>query len=315
MKTPPEPIFVADENTPEWDDARLLSVGASEAAAAAGMKDSYRQPADVYWSKCGKSEDFTDNDAVELGKLLEPVVLDRVLKYEPARDPRYPVGMYRMADHPYVSATPDALVYSERVMQVCPCELKTSCGFYVKILMESGQMGDEETDECPTDWLVQAQQQLLVMNMEVAIVAVLIDGRKLKRFHVEADAGIHDILIASAKEMIERVEHNDPPEVNYEHRSAVELTNRIYDNVDSGLIVPASEEFVAMWEWQKTQYEEEKRFKAERAITRAKCKEEIGDNFGVELPDGRIVRRKEIHKKEYTVKPSSYVDMREIKGK
>src|SRR4051812_1639091 len=67
------PEIVAWPLSPAWYAARSTGIGASEIAAAAGLSR-YATPLEIYARKRGLMPEIEDNDAMRLGRKLEPVV-------------------------------------------------------------------------------------------------------------------------------------------------------------------------------------------------------------------------------------------------
>ncbi len=296
-----EPIKVADAMSPEWFAARSHSIGASEIAAAAGLSP-YQTPLELYKRKRGEIPPIEDNPAMRMGRLLEPVVKAEFLRETGLTfaDPNPP--MYRHGEYACLSATPDAVVDDMTLF-----EAKTS-SWRMK-----GEWGEEGTDDGPIQYVCQCQMQMAVMNASVAHLAVLFDGAHLKRFEVLRNDELISILISAGLELWQRIQDGDEPDPNWEHSTTPKLIKQIHGSIEDTRIELTFGESML---WQR--YEElgklTKRLDDKREILKAQLLHTVGTNFAGLLPDGRMLRRKEIAGSTYTVERKPFIDFRAVKA-
>jgi predicted phage-related endonuclease len=94
-----------------WLAARLPAVTASESAALPGLAISpFESPFSLYWRKRGQLGEIPDNDAMSLGRHLEPWIADRFERDHPELELELS-GLYVSTDRPRQMATPDRNVY------------------------------------------------------------------------------------------------------------------------------------------------------------------------------------------------------------
>lgn len=309
------------QRTPEWyairsniDDPRF---GATDAAALLGVSK-WKTPRHVYEGFF--REPVADNDAMRRGRHLEPAV-QAMWADEHCKTVLTDVPMLLDAESP-IFASLDSLVWCDSD----PGEVDTwtdsrpifgnDAILEVKTSMSRSvaeELGSENTDQVPTDWLCQVQQQMAVSGLEIAAVAVLIFGR-LQTYHVERNDTIIDAIRTQADAMRERLLHRDPPPLDFKHPQTPELVRSL--GCVAGDAVELPEEVVAWWRRKQELAEVVSTATDEKAIAIAQVEAwliEHGASAGL-LPDGKKVVRREVTRKGYTVGEKTYVEMREMKS-
>lgn len=292
---------VADALTPEWFAARSTGIGSSESAAAAGLC-AYRTPLDLFHLKRGTLAPEDENDAMRLGKLLEPIVVSEFSRRSGERVAEYPLPMARHPQFHFMLSTPDAGIQGSALLEAKTSTWRT-------------KLGEEGTDDIPTGWLCQSQQHCAVWNVAVCFVAVLIDGRTLRQFKVERNDTFIDGLVEAERELWERIVSGDAPEPNWRHARTPQLIRELFRSVDEGKVIDLSPDACAAWEARQRCKAEAKRLEAEAESFKSLVLYELGDSAAGILECGtRAVRRKRIERSGYEVKPSNYIDVREAKA-
>jgi len=167
--------------------ARSRSVGSSEVAAILGL-DTYRTGLDVWLSKRNPElfADEKESEAQLMGHLLEPVVAQRYALALPdvsLRESETLVG-----PEPFMTATPDRIASSSANEWIV--EIKTKSAWTVR------GFGPTGTDEVPREILCQVLWQQAVSGLTAqADVAVLVDGREFKLYHVAHDAEVAAVML------------------------------------------------------------------------------------------------------------------------
>lgn len=173
-----------------WLAARKSGLGASETAAILGV-DPWKSPLDVYLDKI--SPDTTDtvvSEAAEWGSVIEAVVARKVATRHPELGKLTPSpGLAAHPDHRWLLATPDRLLIHRDTGIEAPLEIKTT----------DGRNKPDWADGPPHRVQVQVQQQLAVLGLEVAYVAVLFGGREMPApFVIHRDQTVIDLIIEHA---------------------------------------------------------------------------------------------------------------------
>lgn len=102
-------VLGPDATREAWLAARLPGITASEIAAVIGISP-FDSPFSLYWKKLGVIAETADNDAMSLGRHLEPWIADR---YE-ADHPEVSLtlsGLYASTERPWQMVTPDRSVF------------------------------------------------------------------------------------------------------------------------------------------------------------------------------------------------------------
>jgi len=194
--------------------ARSQSIGSSEVAAILGL-DSYRTGLDVWLSK--RSPDLLveaeESEAQLMGHLLEPVVAQRYALALPdvsLRESETLVG-----PEPFMTATPDRIATSwidgpivaeadrEWIVEIKTKSVWTMRGF-----------GPTGSDEVPPEILCQVLWQQAISGLtERADVAVLVDGREFRLYHIAHDAEVAAVMLDEARQWWQRhmVDGEEPP--------------------------------------------------------------------------------------------------------
>lgn len=325
------PLAGPAARTPEWlamrrnpDDPKF---GATDAAALLGVSK-WKTPRHVYESFFREPE--PENSAMRSGRHLEPAVQrmwaeenDRpvIVEIPSLIDQEAPIfaSLDSVAIEPISLAVRDFGVVGavscwetgfERVLQHpdAVLEVKTSMSRAV-----ADELGEDGSDYIPTDWLCQVQQQLDIVDLDEAFVAVLIFGR-LRTFPVKRNHDLGKTIRERAVEMRDRILHRDPPPLDFTHPGTPELVRSLKGDTGPAIEVPAD---VAEWWRMRQSYSEEirdlEKWRAEAAAHVEAWLVERGVEAGL-LPDGKRIVRRTVNRKGYTVEPKSFTEVRELKA-
>lgn len=327
-----KPIIGPHQRTTEWyalrrnaDDPRF---GATDAAVLLG-ESRYKTPRHLYEEFIEPAPPM-DNDAMRLGRHLEPAVQSLyaevhqklVVREVPvAIHPNVPlfasVDSFTLesAADPRMRGTLDSGVEDWFQGQQFPdaadiLEIKTSFSPAI-----ADQLGDDGTDWVPTEWLCQVQQQMGVLGLPRAVIAVLLFD-KLRTFQIEAN---HDIIAGiekAAVEMRERILRRDPPELDWRHETTPELVHALRHDIVAGSWW-ADDQAAELWALQKDLAAEITTLEKERAVVKAKFEQRMIEHEAATalLPNGKQVVRREVSRKGYTVEPKTYWELRETKAR
>jgi len=294
--------IVAMPHTPEWYLARNTGIGASEIAAAAGLSP-YQTPLELYLRKRGEMPPFEGNDATRMGTLLEPVVKSEFKRLTGLIPIDENPPMFRSRDRQWMTATPDMIVTTTEL-----AEVKTA-SWRMKL-----NWGNEDSDAIPDQYLCQTQWQMAVMGPEFVsvYVPVLFDGFQTKIYRVERNERMIGYLIDAGQELWERIQNGDPPEPNWEHESTPRLVQEMHSEINQEIIDFDEDERSDFADYEAMS-EQKKIIETAQQLIKSRLLYRVGNAYGGDLKDGRIVRRKLIEKPGHVVGPSSYIDFRAIK--
>jgi putative phage-type endonuclease len=173
--------------SPQALERRSRGLGSSDAATALGLNP-YKSPFRLWQEKRGEIEpdDLSDNEAVELGTLLEPIVSELFERRTGKRLHR----VNQTIEHPrleFMVCNIDRRVVGEPAL----AEIKTA-GFWAA---QSDEWGEPGTDAVPFKYAVQVHHQLACLpKYEVGYIPLLVAGQHFKLYEVRRDEGIVEML-------------------------------------------------------------------------------------------------------------------------
>lgn len=252
-----KPIVGPATQSPEWHAMRKFDpsrterpivFGASEAAAACG-RSKYSSALELYLRKRGEIDDIESNEAMAMGNRLEPVILDmyeeRIGKTIWRRTP-----MFFSADHSFMSATPDAVVFADAADSSfdASVDAKATTGRRFDATGEDmDSFGVDGSDQVPIEYLLQGQQQCAVMGVNRVDFPVLFDGRQLRIYSVARDEDLIAEIVSAEKELAERITNGDPPEPDFQHSGTLKLLQKMH-GCEVGKVVSWPDELASKWE-------------------------------------------------------------------
>ncbi|MEI4273902.1 YqaJ viral recombinase family protein [Klenkia sp. LSe6-5] len=176
-------LLRADAPRELWLQHRRTGLGSSDASTVVGV-NRWSSPYELWCEKRGLLPEQPDNDAMELGRLLEPIVVDHwsATTGIPIRR----AGLMQSLARPWQLASVDRLA---------------ACGGIVEAKTLSWRVAEEwEDGQTPDHAEVQVQHQLAVTGRSHAHVVGLQDGRTwLERTVVRDDALIADLGAVEAR--------------------------------------------------------------------------------------------------------------------
>jgi putative phage-type endonuclease len=282
-------IIIRPSDRAAWLEERRRGIGASEAAAALGLSP-YESPRGLYLRKVGLLPEVEETEAMRIGTLMEPVIAQLYQETTGNLIVRHQV-FRRHPDAPHLSATIDGLSAAGY-----PVEFKAIGHWTARAL------GEEDTDQVPEHWLVQAHQQMFVMGCERVDFGVLVAGQEFRTFTVPRDEGLIEAMLPRLGEFWGRVGRREPP------AEFLPVDARIMH-----VLYPGCEGEVALTEEDAREvdaWEDCRRASAEadeaKKAHRAKILERLGNHAVGHLPDGRVLTRKVVQVKERTQKIRAY---------
>lgn len=223
---------------------REIVFGATKAAAACGLSP-YDSPLDLYCEALGLKDEQEDNDAMRMGRRLEPLILDEYSERRGVQLVRS-LPMHFHDEFYWVGATPDAIVppSDDELVHSAACSGVVVTGHNdqewgvdaksstFRRLDKEGEdplkFGIEGTDQMPVDYVMQAQQQMAVLGLPFIEFPVLFDTRTLKIYRVARNEDLIRTLVRCEKELLDRLFNNDPPEPNWTAGNTRELIGLIH---------------------------------------------------------------------------------------
>lgn len=292
-----------------WLVERGGGVGGSDAPVVVGASP-WKSALTLWGEKTGRlPSPVLDSDAVEMGKVLEPVALERYTKKSGRPSRRWPstlIVQHANPDLSFMRCTPDGLTYdNERGVGLV--QVKTT-GEYSRDEWEHGP---------PLHVEIQVQHEMETTGASWATIVVLIGGRSVKWFDVTPNAAFVPVLIRQEFEFWRHVVDGDQPPVTYHDaevggRELGKTLAALY-GVDSGDSVLLDDAEAIKWDERLRAIKaEQKKLEAERDALEALLKDAIGGATVGLLPNGRGYSWKSWAKAGYTVGPTSGRTLRAI---
>lgn len=325
-----EPQVVASPGNEEWYEARSTGIGASEAAAAVGLSR-WSTAFELYHRKRGNTPPIEDNDAMRMGRRLEPIVVDEFRDHEeiPEEMVLYPVPMFRSGSHDFVLATPDALLLDGAAATSRNPSVKWHA-FELALCLSSAELlecktvgwrsaealGEDGSDFVPFDWLCQAQQQMFVMGLDRCHFAVLVDGRTYRQFQVARDEELIERIVEAEADLWRRIQEGDEPDPDWKHPKTPALVSHLH-GLAGGTVTLTSD---ATLDWEK--YEDlgrrikelTKPLEDERKVLKARVLHEMGDAAVGLLPGGeKQINRTQVAETDVAYTRKAFVNVRASK--
>lgn len=223
----------------------VQTIGGSEAAASVGL-DPWCSQVELWLRKTGRAPAVEDNERMEWGRLLEPIIAGQVEKRGYAvlpapADPFVDGHMHAHLDGFVSTLTP--LARSGAGDAVRPAgsngegregrgvlEVKTASAY------RSREWGDADNPDVPIAVFCQVQHYLEVTKLEWALIAALLGGQRLILRPVQRDEAWGAALRAKEAEFLALVESDTPPAPDGSE-SADEMLRLLYPQSEPGKLV------------------------------------------------------------------------------
>lgn len=203
-------------NSPEWHRLRAQGIGGSLVGTIAGL-NKWESPYTAWAKYSGLIPDeVKDSPAMEWGRRLESVVLDKFADEHPELEVIREVGTWQNIERPYQIANPDAIARDEHG-NLSVIEIKTA-------------KYPDEWDTVPLYYLTQVQWYLSCLGLQRAYLAVLIGGSDYREFLIEADHFQQQADFALVEKFLESVETGQAPDWDGSE-STYETVRRIHPDI------------------------------------------------------------------------------------
>lgn len=271
-----------------WLAQRQSGIGASEAAAVIGINP-WQTPLDVYLRKVNPVEDRPPTLRQRIGLAQEPTILKLYEEETGRKVSRSQVFLVSPA-YPHLIATLDGVGQDGRIV-----EFKTA----------SEYSASDWEDGIPEHYMPQVQQQMLVAGEDVADVAVLIGQSNFLIHTVERDQEYIEDMLPLLAEFWNQVQERRPPDPTFRDLEALgKLAPAYADTIELG-----SASMLSLRAYLQT-CEELKVLETSKSSSKSLLLQDMQSHARAIFPDGTVITRKEVSRKEYTVKATSYFDLR-----
>lgn len=272
-----------DQQRRVWLEERKKGLGGTDIAALCGLHP-YKSAFDVFVDKTTTvtdAEDVAPSEAAELGRELEPVVINRYRKRtghevtSPGPYIVYPAEPWRRGSLDGVAIPAGG---KRRVV-----EAKTA-GF-----SQEERWGEEGTDQVPPEYLLQVAWYMSLADVEEADIAVLLlASRAFKVFTVKRDLELEQKIVNVGREFWEKhVLPGIPPDIDGSKAAKTYLAARYPRHHTDALLPPSVESN----EWaERLKLADVALAKASDIYVAAEnhLKAIIGEAAGIQGPDYRI---------------------------
>ena len=206
-----------ESGSPEWHALRNQGIGGSLVGTIAGLNK--WESAYTAWAKhTGKIErEIPDSPAMEWGRRLESVVLDKFKDSHPELEVLDEVGTWQNKERTYQIANPDGIAMDEH-------------GNLVVIEIKTARFPDDWDKGVPPYYLTQVQWYLSTLGIQQAYVAVLIGGSDYREFFIEAEPFQQGVDIGLVINFLEAVKYDRAPDWDGS-TSTYETVRRINPNI------------------------------------------------------------------------------------
>lgn len=269
----------------EWLLARRNYVCSTDVAAIAGLTK-WHTALHVYYEKIGEGPPAPDEPSPEqeLGLELEPYVAERYVRrfgtnligrreddYELIPSPKYPA----------LACSTDYIADDEESTVV---EIKTT-GFFDEA------WGPDGGDQCPLEYILQVQHQLLVLGGKRARLAALsrVSG-ELRVYELPRHDALQDYVKVAATRFWAQVQARTPPEPDFAHPRTAELIERLYP-ARGGLGIELGHEAALLASLYDEHAGNLRKHEAQRKELRARLVAMMGCASTAHLPGGWQLRR------------------------
>jgi len=286
--------------TPDQLELRKSGIGGSDVAPIVGLSQ-WKNPSDIYLEKRGEvePEDISEKPIIIFGNMLEGVVADFYTR-ETGEKLEKRNQLIRHPKYPQLIANIDRKIVGRKAV----FEAKTADKY------TAHKWGADGTDEIPEAYRCQIEHYFNVTGYDEGVLAVLIGGNEFRQYPIQRNPELSDMLMEECLKFWERVEKGIPPEMDYEHQTAISTLKRMYPGTDGSTI----ELPVDLEHWHHVRVTAAKEISALSTtvdVCKARILAAMGDSAIGKLSGiGQQYKRNEVKKKEYTVEPSSYISMR-----
>lgn len=233
--TPVELVPASGYRSPEWYEARRLTVSASEIAAVLGLSP-YTSPLDLWWQKKTGQDSQPETPDMRRGRRLEALVVE---DFEEAHPEFYVAkgATYAHAERAWQTCTPDALAKEQAFVRgegdhnllgfnvVGTVEAKTD--------NDRSAWGEPGTDDIPVHYRCQVLWQMDIMGVTVGYVPMWL-GTEYREYVVELDEQARadlDLMRKAARDFLDSIEADHQPPIDA-HKATTRRLKQLHPDID-----------------------------------------------------------------------------------
>jgi len=211
------PVFVGrfEVGSPEWHQARAGALGGSEVAAACNLS-TFESAFSLWHRKAGMTGPIEDNNELYWGRRLEPLLREEFARRHPEYIVESDLGMWRSGEHPYMLASPDALLYRHSGL---PEKRSVPEIWEGKTARIRDNWGPDGSDDVPVYYRAQGLWNCMVWGAPRVHYGVLFAGSEYAEFTVEYDEMEGAILRERGRLFVQSLLDGVRPEIDGHERT------------------------------------------------------------------------------------------------
>lgn len=208
---------------PEWHELRKGRVGGSLVGTIAGL-NKWESAVTAFYKFTGKiSDSIPDTPAMEWGRRLEAVIIDKFADEHPELVVHKDPGTWIHAERDFQLANPDALL--ERDGELGVLEIKTAA-YKDDWVDENGEL------RVPLYYQTQVQWYLSTLGLSWAYLAVLFSGREYMEFEIQANPFQQEIDLMLVQTFLDHCARNEQPAWDGSN-STYETVRQLHPEIDN----------------------------------------------------------------------------------
>lgn len=259
------------ESREEWLELRGRGIGGSDVSAIMGLNE-YKSPLQLWLEKTGRVEpkDLSDNEAVQWGVTLEPVIRDRFAARHPEYTVQLPSGIYCSNECPWERASLDG--------EICDKESGTFGVLEIKTVGE--RRAEDWKSGPPVYYQTQVTHYLNVTGYSFAWFAVLIGGQKYREYRFWPDDEDRKAVREAVRTFWGMVQRDEMPKLVGNRDEGQALTD--YNGAPGeGIVQDLSGETDRLIERYQSLSDEIRRMEDDRRNVSNEIKRRIGTSKGI----------------------------------
>jgi putative phage-type endonuclease len=289
---------------------RQKGIGGSDCAVALGLSE-WKTAYQLYLEKRGElaPEDLSDREPVEWGVRLESAVRQKYAD-ETGRAVALPEATVFHPKIPWLFCHPDGVVLEDRRL----VSVKTADSH------TAHKWGEPGSSDVPQEYYLQAQHEMIVMSAVtgspwiVCDLPVLIGGNRWRLYEIGADEETQTMILSGLTEFMDGVAKSIPPAPDFNARTMRSLLRKLYPGT-TGEVLIATESQLAWRTVMEQAADKAKVYDTAAEVAKTALLFDMEDAAELRFPDGKVLRRKIVERKAYTVEATKYVDARITKTK
>jgi putative phage-type endonuclease len=238
-RTGPVEVLPPRADRADWLHARQSGIGASEIAAVLGISP-WESPFSLYWRKV-EGWQAEPNAEMSAGTRAEPVIADWFadMCLIGGEDILWPAGLYAHAERPWQLATPDRLIYKDRLCGNCDAGLPMSCTCDEDLiaLLECKYephgwdgYGEPGTDDVPAYYRAQCLWQMDVLGVDEVHLAAW-HAAEFREYVIRRDEKDLRMMREAGRRFWQRVQAGNPPDIDG-HPATIRALKAIHPSIE-----------------------------------------------------------------------------------